>query len=66
MKNNIRHNVDNLDYQNLVIPKQVLRPVYRILFQHQGVYARFALDVFFHGTGFTKSNLLLDPLSPTD
>ena len=34
MKHNIRYNVDDLENQNFLMPKPVLRPEYGTVFEH--------------------------------
>ena len=62
MEHNVRYNIDDLNYQNLIIPKLVLKPGYRSLFEHhdilmQGLHRMYHLVIL----EFPESELLLDP-----
>ena len=68
MKQDVRYNVDDLDYQNSFLPKPVLRKEYGALFTHhsflmQGLYRSYV----FVALELPKiSHLHLDPPAPPD
>ena len=46
-RHNVRHKIDDLDYQNSFMPKPVLRPEYSILFEDQGFLCKVCIGCTF-------------------
>ena len=67
-KHSVRYNIYDVEYVNSFIPKPVLRPEYRTLFQYPGFLWQDLYCIYlFYSFAIAKNiDLHLDPLLPAD